>query len=58
MLKAKRADLSNKEIAGKFDGYSAAWSKSTLPGNSLKELIQLTGEFEGGSDTSLFDGHS
>ena len=46
MLKAKGADLSNKEIAGKFDGYSEAWSKSTLPVKSIKELMRLTEEFE------------
>lgn len=46
MLKAKGADLSNKEIAGKFDGYSEAWSKSTFEVSSIKELIRLTEEFE------------
>ena len=48
MLKAKGADLSNTEIAGKFDGYSEAWSKSTFPVKSIKELMQLTDEFEEG----------
>ena len=46
MLKAKGADLANKEIAGKFDGYSEAWSKSTFPVKSIKELMRLTEEFE------------
>ncbi len=46
MLKAKGADLSNNEIAGKFDGYSEAWSKSTFPVKSIKELMRLTEEFE------------
>jgi hypothetical protein len=46
MLKAKGADLSNKKIAGKFDGYSEAWSKSTFPVKSIKELMRLTEEFE------------
>jgi len=46
MLKTKGADLSNKEIAGKFDGYSEAWSKSTFPVKSIKELMRLTEEFE------------
>ena len=46
MLKAKGADLSNKEIAGKFEGYSEAWSKSTFPVKSIKELMRLTEEFE------------
>jgi hypothetical protein len=46
MLKAKGADLSNAEIAGKFDGYSEAWSKSTFEAKSIKELMRLTEEFE------------
>jgi len=46
MLKAKGADLSNSKIAGKFDGYSEAWSKSTFGVKSIKELMRLTEEFE------------
>ena len=46
MLKDKGADLSNSKIAGKFDGYSEAWSKSTFPVKSIKELMRLTEEFE------------
>jgi hypothetical protein len=46
MLKAKGADLSNMEIAGKFDGYTEAWGKSTFPVKSIKELMRLTEEFE------------
>jgi len=46
MLKAKDADLSNSKIAGKFDGYSEAWSKSTFPVKSIKDLMRLTEEFE------------
>ena len=41
MLKAKGADLSNSEIAGKFDGYSEAWSKSKLEASSIKELMEM-----------------
>ena len=48
MLKAKGADLSNSKIAGKFDGYSEAWSKSTFAVKSIKELMRLTEEYEGG----------
>ena len=47
MLKAKGADLSNSKIAGKFDGYSEAWSKSTFEVKSIKELMRMTEEFEG-----------
>jgi DNA-directed RNA polymerase subunit RPC12/RpoP len=46
MLKAKGADLSNDKIAGKFDGYSEAWSKSTFQVKSIKELMGMTEEFE------------
>ena len=46
MLEAKGADLSNGKIAGKFDGYSEAWSKSTFEVKSIKELMRLTEEFE------------
>jgi len=46
MLKAKGADLSNSKIAGKFDGYSEAWSKSTFEAKSIKQLMQLTEEIE------------
>jgi hypothetical protein len=46
MLKARGADLSNSKIAGKFDGYSEAWSKSTFEVKSIKELMRLTEEFE------------
>jgi hypothetical protein len=48
MLKEKGADLSNSKIAGKFDGYSEAWSKSIFPVKSIKELMRLTEEFEEG----------
>lgn len=51
MLKAKGADLSNAKIAGKFDGYSEAWSKSTFEVKSIKELMRLTEEFEKGKKT-------
>ncbi len=46
MLRAKGADLSNEKIAGKFDGYSEAWSKSTFQVSSIKELMKLTEEYE------------
>ena len=51
MLKAKGADLSNSKIAGKFDGYSEAWSKSTFEVSSIKELMKLTEEFENSTET-------
>jgi phosphotransferase system HPr-like phosphotransfer protein len=42
MLKAKGADLSNPTVAGKFDGYSEAWSKSQFEAKSLMQLMDLT----------------
>ena len=36
----------NLEWQCKFDGYSEAWSKSTFPVKSIKELMRLTEEFE------------
>ena len=47
MLKVKGADLSNEKIARKFDGYSEAWSQSTFPVESIKEVMRITEEFEG-----------
>jgi len=52
MLKANGADLSNEKIAGKFDGYSEAWSKSTFEASSIKELMRLTEEFEESKDSA------
>lgn len=53
MLKAKGADLSNEKIAGKFSGYSEAWSKSNFEVNSIKELMRLTEEFESSSASQI-----
>jgi hypothetical protein len=53
MLKAKGADLSNDKIAGKFDGYSEAWSKPTFEVGSIKELMRMTEKFE--SELPLFN---
>ena len=47
MLKTKGADLANASIAGKYSGYSGAWSKSTFEVKSIKELMRLPEEFEG-----------
>jgi hypothetical protein len=48
MLKAKGADLSNDKIAGKFDGYSEAWSRSIFNVVSIRELMKLTEDWEDG----------
>jgi hypothetical protein len=47
MLKSKGADLANRKIAGKYSGYSEAWSKSTFEVKSIRDLMRLTEEFEG-----------
>jgi hypothetical protein len=47
MLEAEGADLCNSKIAGKFDGFSEAWSKSTFEVKSIKQLMLLTETFEG-----------
>jgi hypothetical protein len=46
MLKAKGADLANSKIAGKYSGYSEAWSKAKLEVKSIKEMMKSTEEFE------------
>jgi len=46
MLKASGADLSNSSIAGKFDGYSEAWSSAKLSFSSIKDLMKKTEEYE------------
>jgi hypothetical protein len=46
MLKTKGADLSNDKIAGKFDGYSEAWSMTTFDVKSIKELMKFAEEVE------------
>lgn len=46
MLKSSGADLSNQQIAGKFDGYSEAWSKSSFEVKSIIEMMNRTEEIE------------
>jgi len=46
MLRANGADLSNIKIAGRFDGYSEAWSKSQFEAKSLRHLMDLTDTHE------------
>lgn len=46
MLKAKGADLANSKIAGKFDGYSEAWSVNKFKVRSINELMEMTENFE------------
>jgi len=45
-LKLKKVKFANKLGGGKFDGWTEAWSKSTFPVVSIKELMRLTEEFE------------
>lgn len=46
MLRARGADLSNSKIAGKFDGYTEAWSKKTIEVDSIKELMKMVESWE------------
>ena len=46
MLRANGANLGDKTINGKFEGFTEAWSKSTFEVKSIKELMRLTEEFE------------
>lgn len=52
MLKANGADLSNSQIAGKFDGYSEAWSKAKFDAESIFFLMEKTRDFEARNDKS------
>lgn len=40
-LKNLGADLGNKNIAGRFDGYTEAWVEESYPAKSLVELVAL-----------------
>lgn len=46
MLKAQGADLANSKIAGKFDGYSEAWSMSHFVAKSIRHLMDETERYE------------
>lgn len=46
MLKWVGADLANASIAGKFDGYSEAWSITKFNATSISELMRFTEEYE------------
>lgn len=46
MLRGKGADLGNEKIAGKFDGYSEAWSINTFSVQSISQLMLETELFE------------
>jgi len=45
-VKSRGAKIIPGKSPKKFDGYSEAWSKSTFPVESIKELMKLTEEFE------------
>jgi hypothetical protein len=40
-LKESGADIGNASIAGKFDGFSEAWGRSSYPVKKLKDLMDL-----------------
>jgi hypothetical protein len=49
-LKFRNVKFANKVGGVKFDGWTEAWNKSTFDVSSIKELMQLTEEFEENSD--------
>lgn len=48
-LKAQILQTAKK--AGKFDGYSEAWSKSRFSAKSIRQLMDLTEEYEESLDS-------
>ena len=46
MLQNSGANLGDETIDGKFEGFTEAWSKSTFPVESIRELMRLTEKFE------------
>ena len=48
MLKNSGANLGDATIDGKFEGFTEAWSHAKFPANTIRELMQLTEEFEEG----------
>ena len=45
-LKRNGAKLGPTEVAGKFDGYSEAWTKDSFHMTSLKELMDKVRDFD------------
>lgn len=48
MLRKRGAELGNTLIAGKFDGFSEAWTKDSYEVSSISELLNAVEEFENG----------
>ncbi len=46
MLKAKGAHLGLTSVAGKFDGYTECWTKSSFETSGLRHLMELTDELD------------
>lgn len=46
MLKRHGAKLAPKEVVGKFDGYTEAWTTDSSPADSLKHLMELVRQDE------------
>jgi hypothetical protein len=46
MLQKNGAKIISQNEFDKFDGYTEAWITSSFPINSIKELMQLTEEFD------------
>ena len=46
MLKRRGAEVGSDQVAGRFDGYTETWSKTSLPCKSLAQLMDLVREDE------------
>jgi hypothetical protein len=46
MLKRRGAEVGSDQVAGRFDGYTETWSKSSFPCKSLAQLMDLVREDE------------
>lgn len=49
-LRGSGINLGNPNIAGTYSGYTETWYKADLPITSIKELMQMTEEFESDHD--------
>jgi hypothetical protein len=52
MLKYSGANLGDATIDGKFEGFTEAWSQAKFPVSTIKELMQLTEQFEDGKSVT------
>ena len=46
MLKGIGADVGTEKVAGKFDGYSEAWTQVSFKAENIVDLLHLLSSFE------------